>query len=61
LKNELQPFVDKVVVSKKKIQGPAMVISPLSSSMRQMAFMRKMMEENLKVTFFLFSGWKAQS
>lgn len=35
-------------VSKKSIKGPALVISPISSSMRQMAFMRQMMEEKMK-------------
>jgi HSP90 family molecular chaperone len=61
IKNELQPFVDKVVVSKKKISGPALVISPLSASMRQMAIMRKMMEDNAKVFLLIILGRKAQS
>jgi hypothetical protein len=39
----LQPYVDKVVVSNKPMLGPALVISPISSAMRQMAFMREMM------------------
>lgn len=43
IKQELQPFVDKVNVSKKSIKGPAMLISPISSSMRQMSIMRQMM------------------
>ena len=51
IKNELQPYVDKVVVSSKNLLGPALVISPISSSMRQMAFMRTLMEENIKVNF----------
>lgn len=52
IKQELQPFVDKVNVSKKAIKGPAMVISPISSSMRQMSFMKKMMEERSSVRLF---------
>jgi hypothetical protein len=43
IKNELQPYVDKVVVSGKEMYGPALVISPISSGMRQMAFMKSMM------------------
>ncbi len=61
IKNELQPFVDKVVVSKKKISGPALVISPMSASMRQMAIMRKMMEDNMKVICLLILGRKTPS
>lgn len=49
MKHELQPFVDKVNVCKKSMKGPAIVISPISSSMRQMAFMRQMIEERTKV------------
>lgn len=48
IKNELQPYVDKVVVSSKEMMGPALVISPISSGMRQMAFMKSMMEEQAK-------------
>ena len=54
IKNELQPYVDKVVVSNKSLLGPALVISPISSAMRQMAFMKSLMEEQVKVTLFLF-------
>ncbi len=43
IKNELQPYVSKVVVSNKSILGPALVISPISSAMRQMAFMKSLM------------------
>jgi len=50
----LQPFVDKVVVSNKSMMGPALVISPISSAMRQMAFMRSIMEENAKVNIIKF-------
>lgn len=49
IKNELQPYVEKVVVSTKPMLGPALVISPISSAMRQMAFMRSIMEEQAKV------------
>jgi HSP90 family molecular chaperone len=55
IKNELQPYVDKVVVSSKPMMGPALVISPISSGMRQMAFMRQMMEEQAKVPLPLSS------
>jgi hypothetical protein len=48
IKNELQPFVSKVVVSSKELLGPALVISPITSGMRQMAFMRTLMEEQAK-------------
>lgn len=48
IKNELQPYVDKVVVSSKELMGPALVISPISSGMRQMAFMKSMMEEQAR-------------
>jgi len=44
----LQPYVDKVVVSNKSLLGPALVISPISSAMRQMAFMKSLMEEQVK-------------
>ena len=43
IKQELQPFVDKVNVCKKRIKGPAMIISPISSSTRQMLFMKQIM------------------
>jgi hypothetical protein len=43
IKNELQPYVEKVVVSTRDLMGPALVISPISSAMRQMAFMRSIM------------------
>ena len=43
IKNELQPYVSKVVVSGKELLGPALVISPITSGMRQMAFMRTLM------------------
>lgn len=36
IKNELQPYVGKVIVSKKNISTPGLVISPISTSMRQM-------------------------
>lgn len=36
IKNELQPFVEKVVVSNRQLMGPALVISKTSSAMRQM-------------------------
>lgn len=49
VKNELQPYVDKVVVSTKPLMGPALVISPISSAMRQMAFMKSLIEEQAKV------------
>ena len=49
IKNELQPFVDKVVVSNRALLGPALVVSKTSSAMRQMEFMRSMMEEQAKV------------
>ena len=49
IKNELQPYVDKVVVSKKAMLGPALVLSPISSAMRQMAFMKTLIEEQAKV------------
>lgn len=48
IKNELQPYVSKVVVSSKDLLGPALVISPITSGMRQMAFMRTLMEEQAK-------------
>jgi HSP90 family molecular chaperone len=48
IKNELQPYVTKVVVSTKDLLGPALVISPITSGMRQMAFMRNLMEEQAK-------------
>lgn len=54
VKSELQPYVDKVVVSNKSLMGPALVISPISSAMRQMAFMKSLMEEQAQVTFWLF-------
>jgi hypothetical protein len=50
----LQPYVDKVVVSNKSLLGPALVISPISSAMRQMAFMKSLMEEQVKVILLLF-------
>lgn len=31
--------------------GPALVISPISSAMRQMAFMKTLIEEQAKVPF----------
>lgn len=37
-----------MVVSNKSILGPALVISPISSAMRQMAFMKSLMEEQAK-------------
>lgn len=48
VKNELQPYVDKVVVSSRSMMGPALVISPISSAMRQMAFMKNLIEEQAK-------------
>ena len=54
VKNELQPYVDKVVVSSRSMMGPALVISPISSAMRQMAFMKNLIEEQAKVFFNLF-------
>jgi hypothetical protein len=57
MKNELQPFVDKVNVSKKSIKGPGLVISPISSSTRQMEFFKRMMEEKDKVIFYFNLGW----
>jgi hypothetical protein len=47
IKSELQPFVAKVVVSKKNISSPGLVISPISTSMRQMKAMMKIAENNL--------------
>ena len=49
IKNELQPYVDKVVVSNKAMLGPALVISPISSAMRQMAFMKSLLDQQAKV------------
>lgn len=43
IKNELQPYVEKVVVSNRALLGPALVVSKTSSAMRQMEFMRAMM------------------
>lgn len=54
IKNELQPFVEKVAISNKSLLGPALVISPISSAMRQMAFMKTMIEEQSKVAPLLF-------
>jgi hypothetical protein len=42
------------VVSNKSLMGPALVISPISSAMRQMAFMKSLMEEQVKVNIFIF-------
>ena len=61
IKNELQPHVDKVVVSNKSLYGPALVISPISSSMRQMSFMKAMMEENAQVFTMLFRVEKTEN
>lgn len=47
MKSELQPFVSKVVVSRKNITSPGLVISPVSTSMRQMRAMMKIADKNL--------------
>lgn len=60
IKNELQPFVDKVNISSKAMLGPALVVSPISSSMRQMAFMRELMEEKTKVNILLIFSLENQ-
>jgi len=43
-----------VVVSNRALLGPALVVSKTSSAMRQMEFMRAMMEEQTKVHIQLF-------
>jgi virulence-associated protein VagC len=53
--------VDRVNVSKKAIKGPALVISPISSSMRQMSFMRQMMEERSKVNMYFNIDWTSKN
>jgi hypothetical protein len=51
IKNELQPLVSKVVVSRKNISGPGLVISPFSASMRQMQIMKEIMDKKNLVFF----------
>lgn len=56
VKNELQPFVNKVVVSKRSITGPGLVSSPMSASMRQIQMMRQLMERG-EVSIILIIGY----
>lgn len=44
IKNELQPIVSKVEITKKNISGPGLVLSPVSASMRQLKMFQEMMQ-----------------
>lgn len=62
IKSELQPFVSKVVVSRKSISSPALVISPVSISMRQMRMMMQLAEKmNMVLDLRRRTAWRGRT